>query len=134
MNPTNSLLENRISILEKNYQRTRKLNYILILFIGINSDFPRLMLFDNSTVERLSLSFNNNNNPYIGLYDKSGTIRSYLSINQNNTTYFKLFDKNGNLRTAIGGASTTNNRGTTYHPESSIWLFNENGNSIWSAP
>lgn len=46
-----------------------------------------------------------------------------------------LFDKNGNIRTAIGNTTTTDkNSRKIYNPESSIYLFDENGNGLFQAP
>jgi len=48
---------------------------------------------------------------------------------------FLLWDKKGNLRTVLGTTDTKDRYGRNItHPESSIFLFNENGNSVFSAP
>ncbi len=61
---------------------------------------------------------------------------SDLEIRTDKGTYIKLADYKGNMRTVIGNVETENEKtGVTHqHPISSIVLFNEKGNVLWSAP
>ena len=50
-------------------------------------------------------------------------------------TSYEIFDKKGNIRTVIGTTMTKDAKGKAVtHPESSIWLFDDKGRSVFSAP
>lgn len=101
-------------------------------------------------VVRIQLS-NNEGNDIRGLwiYDQSESkgnatmiegfntisqLRSFIGNSKNNS-YAHIFDENGNLRSVIGATQTKDSRGRTINnPESSILLFDENGNSVFQAP
>jgi hypothetical protein len=59
-----------------------------------------------------------------------------IEIRTDRGTYIKLADYKGNMRTVIGNTETvTPKTGVAHkHPISSIVLFNEKGDVLWSAP
>lgn len=99
-------------------------------FNGVSS----LDLADYQGNDRVSLFINKDNNPYMNLKDGGGKVRAVTYLNDGKPA-FELYDGNGNKRTVIGCTSTINSsKQSVSHPESSIWLFNEYGNSIWTNP
>ena len=110
----------------------------LISFGTGDFDVPFFLDFDkeSKTCSMQLKDFLNNKRMYLcpselNLFDDK-TPRA--SLNNSSNLYFSLFDRAGNSRIVIGQTSTVSNGRTISHPESSIYLFNENGNGLWSAP
>jgi hypothetical protein len=71
----------------------------------------------------------------MSLLDERELFRYRSILDKTGQPSVSLFDGNGKLRTNIGTTTTTDRYGrTNYSPESSIWLFNDSGNSIFHAP
>lgn len=93
------------------------------------NDFSSIDLYDNPPQNLRKLKILGD----LGIIP-CGQLRQSFGIYKGNSS-FQLIDRNGILRTAIGTTTTKNSKGQTItHPESSIFLFDENGYSIFNAP
>ena len=101
---------------------------------GYNSDDQNgIHLYDKNRKNRFSLGFHDITG-YLRLRDFNGQERLSLGIGSLGAN-LQLFDNYGKTRTIIGGTQTQNKYGQSVnHSESSIWLFNGEGNSLFSAP
>ncbi len=91
-------------------------------------------LFDRNSKVRCTLG-EDNGIWNMSLLDERELFRYRSILDKTGQPSVSLFDGNGKLRTIIGTTTTTDRYGrTNYSPESSIWLFNDSGNSIFHAP
>jgi len=75
-------------------------------------------------------------NQALSFYDNNGAVRFTAEINNDGNPYLQLYDKSKNLRAVLGHTLLSNHStgSTEIRAESSLVLFNEKGNVLWSAP
>lgn len=114
----------------------------------------QLIFEDKNDVEILSLGFyDEDNTPHLKMKDKSNTLRNLivadglfifdqygknrinLMLNEYSSPTLHLLDNNERNRTVIGSTQIKYNDGSIKTTaESSIWLFDQNGSGLFTAP
>ena len=74
--------------------------------------------------------------PSLAIYDRKGKNRVKLSLGFDESPTVSIIDKDGKRRAVLGGVSLEGQRTGVVEkrPESSLVLFNKDGEAIWSAP
>lgn len=112
----------------------KKENPIVVIESGENYNSPSVSIRKNEKFA-FQVGIDKNNYSYQYLYDNLGKVRMRFEFNNQNKPAFTIYDASGMGRTVIGSSTIYYNNGTSKKlPESSIWLFNESGNSLFSAP
>ena len=123
--------------------------------LGVGKDWVQLKLYDENGKFRIALSVNKEgpgldlihengkcraslsvlkDGPALDLLDENGKPRASLDVDKNGPG-LNLFDKNDKGRAVLGISQTTTPDGKVItYPESSLLLFDPNGNVIWMAP
>jgi hypothetical protein len=101
--------------------------------LSVPEDGPGLSLSNENGKIRAILSVPEDG-PMLYLYDESGKAHTGLVMFKDGSS-LNLSDKNGKTRATLGRSQTTTPDGKTItYPESSLLLFDPNGNVIWMAP
>ena len=105
-------------------------------FLIDENGHPQLNLFDRETKAGVTLNILSHGNPNLRLFDLNGIIRTEVSINQANKPSIELFDEKSKHRAALESIGVKNERTCVMEirPLSSLLLYDENGEFIFSAP
>lgn len=96
-------------------------------------DFTRFSIGTDSIYRYLTSL--DNDGLSTALFDENSIARFYTGIDQSNNVSSRMYDINGKIRLNLGNISLNNGGNSTYiTPVSSIYLFNEFGNSVFYAP
>lgn len=68
------------------------------------------------------------------MIDENQVVRYYNSIDQSNNVSSSIYDKSGKLRLNLGNTAISQNNLDYTTSESSIYLFDNNGYTVFNAP
>jgi hypothetical protein len=97
---------------------------------------PGLVLRDKDKKARAALQTPADGSPNLMFFDKDGKARAELDLPPNGSPSLSLYDKDGKARAVLGstGIETIRTGETRSRTESSLVLFDKDGNVIWRTP
>jgi hypothetical protein len=98
--------------------------------LGEEAGQVRLELCGREGWPRASLALGENGEPSLALYDRDQRLRAALALGPEGEPLLSLLDQEGLRRVALGRLDTEG----LVRPVSSLVLFSERGNPIWTAP
>ncbi len=94
-----------------------------------------LWLYDAAGKGRASLGLLGDGKPFLSLRDAANKRRVYLSLLDWGEPFLSLRDDTGQNRAVVGCMEgVTKKHPVSTYPESTLTLFNENGDVLWQAP
>lgn len=111
-----------------------KFMYLHKLSSGENFASPYLFVAKENK-GRFDIAFDKGMQMMSRVLDGKNNVRILQGFDDNKKPFFRLYDASGMGRLSLGAQSLIMNNGKEKnYPESSIWLFNETGNSVFYAP